>query len=235
MHMHDGSGAPLVLTLLALTTLLAVLAVIGTPCTYTFSGPVPPVLAISLRKAGSRRDRLTAQAPCVEYVLAVDGSTLPGGHERLTRGEQGCFLSHVRVWNRIASSSAEYTVVLEDDADITLPQQWPAIMRSIASLPRDWDLLFLGVNNPKSDSQHVAPGVRVLEQDAYGTHAVVVRRSAALKLLRRFESVGMREAPNGKFLPLDIWVSRLPLRMYWLEPALVRPFDTTDSDTIRMT
>ena len=228
--MHDGS---VVLAVLALATVLAVLAVHdghdGTP--DTVSGA--PVLAISLHKAGSRRHRLTAQAPSAEYVPAVDGTTLPGGHPRLTRGEQGCFLSHVRVWDRVASSSAEYTIVLEDDADITLPAQWPAVLRSIASLPADWDLLFLGVNNPKSDSPEVAPGVRVLVGDAYGTHAVVVRRTAARKLLRRFADVGMR-GDDGKFLPLDIWVSRLPLNMYWCDPALVRPFDTDDSDTRRM-
>lgn len=201
----------------------------------------PRVLAISLQREHRRRARLSAQAPCVEYVAAVDGATLPApatpqpveGERELTRGEVGCFLSHVRAWRRVIAIAEPVVVVVEDDANVSLPEQWPAIMRAINSLPRGWDLLFLGLNNPDRRAPEVAPGVRRLQRDAYGMHAVVFSQRAARTMLRRFSEVGMCD-DRGVRLPLDVWVSRLSLYMYWADPVLVTPFDLKDSETQRV-
>ena len=229
---------------LALVVALVVaVALVVSGVMETFRGThYPRVLAISLEREHRRRARLTAQAPCVEYVPAVDGATLPSptkpqpveGERERTRGELGCFLSHVRAWRRVVSFPDDpCVVVLEDDANVSLPEQWPDIMRAINSLPRGWDLLFLGVNNPDARAPRVAPGVRRLQGDAYGMHAVVVSQKAARAMLRRFSEVGMCD-DDGLMLPLDIWVSRLPLAMYWADPALVTPFDIRDSETQRL-
>ena len=227
---------------LAILVALAACAVLHrvAPVPERFATDAPRVLAISLERARARRDRLRAQAPGVEFVPAIDGATLsalehpqPGRGRELTRGEHGCFLSHVRAWERVAASQDDYTLVLEDDANISLPEQWPAILGAVRALPPEWDLLFLGLNNPKHSSPEVAPGVKRLERDAYGMHAVVVRRSAAVTMLRAFASNGIRDA-QGVRLPLDLWASRLPLAMFWADPAMVTPHDLRDSETQRV-
>lgn len=101
---------------------------------------------VSLRWREERRARLAAQARGVEFVDAVDGLALnataaPPG---LKRGELACFLSHVGMWRRLVRSGRQLALVLEDDADVRLPQQWADIMGAMAAAPPGWEVLHLG-------------------------------------------------------------------------------------------
>jgi hypothetical protein len=93
---------------------------------------------------------------------AVDGATLadddlaallhrdcvisdaPTSHTQLTRPAIGCFLSHLKIWQRFLEGDGDRLVVLEDDA-IPAPQYSPAaIDQVLAALPADADLVLLG-------------------------------------------------------------------------------------------
>ncbi len=198
--------------------------------TPALSGPVP-VLVVSLARHGHRRKRLAAQAGEVQFVDAVDGATLAAA-AGLTRGERGCFLSHAGLWRRVAGGAAPAALILEDDANVRLPDQWPAILAAAGAAPPGWDVLYLGHNNQGGGGE--AGRIRAARGDVWGNHAMVLTRRGAAKLLDRYRVTGMGERAGGEALPVDVWMSRVPgLRTYCVLPSMVDPFDLRDSETQR--
>jgi GR25 family glycosyltransferase involved in LPS biosynthesis len=206
-----------------------------------FGADQVPVFAISLARSTRRRARLLKQAEGVHIIDAVDGTLLvspvqtqPNGERELTRGERGCFLSHVKAWKAARATQADVSLILEDDANIKLPEQWPSILQLVRECPdTQWDIIFLGVNdNPIETSPRVSPNLRKLQTHAYGAHALLISRKGLDALLGAYEADQLRA--HGVELPLDFWITEQPLRMYWADPKLVEPFDVRDSETMRV-
>ena len=202
------------------------------------SGPMP-VFAISLARTPHRRARLMKQTRGVRFIRAVDGASLdhmgpvqPDGERELTRGERGCFLSHVKAWKAIRETWADVALLLEDDADIRLPDQWPELLQMVRECPDpEWDVIFLGVNDyPIDTSPRVSPQLRQMNSHAYGAHAMLVSRKGVHALLNHYATDQLRV--RGVELPLDFWITEQPLRMYWADPKLVKPFDEGISETM---
>lgn len=190
-----------------------------------------PVLVVSLKRHQHRRRRLAAQASGVTFIDAVDGRVLrdDGADTGLTRGEVGCFLTHVGIWLRVAAGRDDVVMVLEDDADVRLPAQWPDVLAAAGAAPAGWDVLFLGHNN-----QGNQPGIREPDGDVHGTHAMLLTRAGAQKLLDRYAAMGLADC-SGRAVPLDVWMSRAPgLRRYCVLPSMIPPFDIDDSETQRV-
>ena len=214
---------------------LAALAVAAAAWTFLrppAGPPLPaggvPVLVVSLARHAHRRDRLAAQAPGVQFVDAVDGATLKHA-AGLTRGEWGCFLSHAGLWRRVAEGADPVALILEDDANLRLPDQWPDILAAAGAAPPGWDVLYLGHNN-----QSGAPGIRAARGDVWGNHAMLLTRAGAAKLLGRYRETAEGETAGGEPLPVDVWMSRVPgLRRHCVLPCMVHPFDLRDSETQR--
>jgi hypothetical protein len=60
-----------------------------------------------------------------------------------------CFESHRKVWKRIIDEEYRQAIIMEDDADIDLSEHMRTIRAFLAEAPADWQLLYLGLNNPK--------------------------------------------------------------------------------------
>lgn len=192
------------------------------------SGASVPALALSLKRHGYRRARLAAQAEGVQFVDAVDGAKLRQQVPGLTRGELGCFYSHVGLWLRLVNGTESAALILEDDANVRLPEQWPAVAAAAEAAPADWEVLYLGHNN-----QVGHPGIRAPVGDVHGTHAMLVTRKGAARLLDQYGETSGRAA-DGTHLPVDVWMSRVPgLKRYCVFPPLINPFDLYDSETQR--
>lgn len=192
---------------------------------------VIPALVVSLVRHQYRRQRLAAQAQGVQFSPAVDGSKLRHWVDGLTRGELACFYSHVGMWLRIAMGSDDVVLVLEDDADVRLPEQWDDIRAAAQVAPDGWDVLYLG------HDRHGPPGIRRVPGDIRGSHAMLLTKRAACKLLEAYGETDGRDSETGKSLPVDVWVSRQQqragLRAYCVFPAMVYPFDPQDSEVRR--
>jgi len=191
-------------------------------------GEEMPVRVISLPKDAARRRAARARlgaARDLRFVRAVDGSRLDGGWGPLTRGETGCFASHLGVW-RAAARRQRAVLVMEDDADARLPELW-ASLRGL-DMPAAYGVLWLGINNPPPGAA-AATQVRPLEQDAFGTHAYLLSPEGAAHLVSRFEAQGPADA-SGEVVPVDLWMSRVAgLGAYWVD--LVRPLPGAESNT----
>jgi GR25 family glycosyltransferase involved in LPS biosynthesis len=142
-------------------------------------------------------------------------------HSELSLGAVGCFLSHLQIWASLAESPDEAALVFEDDTDPTITSE--QVDAALMALPDDWDIVFLGVFGEPYDPARLS--IRRVEW-FFGTHAYVVRRRCAQKLLARALPMHVQ---------LDSWLSRLSMgglvRLYaiansgWAQNAQVSETD----------
>lgn len=150
-----------------------------------------------------------------------DRSIRPPYARRMTHGEVGCALSHVRLWQELASSTYRSALILEDDIIFypgrsgTKPGFFEALEAVHRVLPSDWDIWYLGFCNfgPKTlASGSNAPFVFFSTQNdssssmsvrlyrpSYGfyTHAYAITKSAVAHLLSQLPVAA----------PLDVWLA----------------------------
>jgi GR25 family glycosyltransferase involved in LPS biosynthesis len=78
------------------------------------------------------------------------------------RGEIGCFLSHIKCWEKVAQSSADYCLILEDDVTCEKVERFNAL-----SIPAGVDILFVNDRMASmasaSDSDAIPSCVSVLD------------------------------------------------------------------------
>ena len=97
-----------------------------------------------------------------------------GGFESVP-GKQGCFLSHLALWQEIVDRNLPYACVFEDD--VVFHRHWAQLAPTAFSFtPQDYDLLFMG-------NMIVTPGPGLVRQTpVYCTHAYVIPRESAARL-----------------------------------------------------
>ena len=146
----------------------------------------------------------------VEYVNAVNG-TKEIVESFLNKGQVGCWLSHVDMWTHIAEATNPYALVLEDDANIHLPEQLQSIYDVLADLPAGWDVCYLGgrYQHPET-ARNVG---NLLETSAssviWHSHAYLITKQAASDLFsqsRTFNASRNLSAFND-VRPVDDWMT----------------------------
>lgn len=109
---------------------------------------------INLQRSGQRRSAMAAKLADsglqVEFVSAVEGASLDRAAypmaAGLSDGEVGCYLSHVSAWHRVARSSLDSALVLEDD--VSLSGDIAGLCRELCLLPFEIDLVRLSSLKP---------------------------------------------------------------------------------------
>lgn len=84
------------------------------------------------------------------YDSKLTKTKIPFGQE-LTKGEIGCALSHLDVYKDMRRKGYRNALILEDDVKIEIEDVQEELSNSIAELPEDWELFYLGYlyNNSK--------------------------------------------------------------------------------------
>lgn len=190
----------------------------------------PAIVVINLNRDAHRLAFMQAQlarlAAPFERFAAIDGADLPppmrtffppGGP--LSRGEIGCYASHLAICQRIVARRIRApALVLEDD--VALPSDLPELMASLAAaLPPRWDIVRLSYPT-KRITRAIAPLARGRELVRYSqvptsTGAYLISRSGAEKFLR----------PRPRDLPIDHDLRRVwawDLETYGVAPAPIR-------------
>jgi len=174
----------------------------------------------------------------VQRLSAVDGRQRPACPAGLTRGEYGCWLSHLKVLELSVGLEA-HLHVMEDDALIgsALPSL-PAVVQSLdSSAAGEWDILYLDatlVEAPDmcavfgwAKTARAAGAVRLRrvpnQFTVYGMHSYVVnatRKAFVLEFLTRHAAAGK---------PIDN-VTAYGIQSGQLRAFMTTPFITTGSD-----
>lgn len=196
-----------------------------------------PLFVISLERRPERKqlimDRIRDDPRYyVAEVTAVDGKRhltvekFIDGH-----GQIGCFLSHIGIWGRLSQmgSGVEWALVLEDDADVNLPEDWDRVVEmAVKNTPLDWEILWIGVLNIVSPEKNIEMNSHVNLNNSiiWGTHAYLIKKSAAQKLYSRMSHYENTHklADFESLEPVDIYLSHnedVPLRQYVLSHDLI--------------
>lgn len=189
------------------------------------------IYILSLKVRQDRRTRITKSInndERYEIIIfdAIDGNTLKEKNSKLTKGEIGCFLSHCNVWN--IKNNDDFFMVLEDDANIILPEMFDSINTIISNTPLDWDIIFLGYNYIRDDKE-ILPNDIIKIKYAYGTHAMLIKSSCAKKLqeLTKDYINGTKNIET----PIDVWIWNQNLNIYGPSISLINQDDFGNSNT----
>ncbi len=198
----------------------------------------PPIWVISLASAHERRrfvvEGFSALNIPFELVDGVDGVELTDAElahcsrrralleigRPMTRGELGCAMSHLLLYERMRDESIPVAVIMEDDVAPT-----PALIAVLAELhrlPADWDVVTLHSLFDTADPVPVDDGViagrfRVCRYrgPVYGTQCYAITLAGARRAL---------DAAYPVALPLDELLFRAfpaGLQIYGIEPKVV--------------
>ncbi|PWW37662.1 glycosyl transferase family 25 [Idiomarina loihiensis] len=182
----------------------------------------------SKQRLADAKTQLDALNIPFERVSAADGSKLTESeracfdkstaqqryHYDLTWGEVGCYLSHIRCWQKIVDEKLDYAVILEDD--LHLNEDFVKIHGVLEQLEYPWSFIKLG--NPFKSRQETPlekqDGFSLVSYDKApsGTCAQVVSYEAAKRLLA---------ARSSFFRPVDVdlqWQWEVPIKVLGLTP-----------------
>lgn len=183
-----------------------------------------PVYAISMRSRPDRRVACETRFPGAIFIDAVDGRVLPDDPKvpNLTKGERGCFMSHMLALRRVARGVHARALIIEDDCGALDFSKISSVLRD---LPVDADALAIGCNYIPPDAPRPTGSlVDFRGIDLYGAHCIMYTKDGAARACAS-------SVPRS--VPFDLWISRV-LRMYACTPPQAFPVDMRDSDTQRV-
>jgi len=149
-----------------------------------------------------------------------DLDTYKERHLELSPGERGCSSSHICAWRQCLDAAGDTNtplLVLEDDAAPTAEFQ-QVLVRALAALPSDADLLYLGYSQAADWRREVSPDL-VESEYVWTTVAYIIWPSCARKLLSHL--------PVSE--PVDNWMAGLcaagNIKAYCVRPKIVLQAD----------
>jgi len=103
------------------------------------------------------------------------------GHEELSPGMIGCYLSHYKAWEEFLKSGKPAAFMFEDDSKVV-----PNFGDTLNNLPPDWDLVMFGVQSCMDCPAHDSNFVKL--NNFYGAGGYIINRSGALKMMQYKEN-----------------------------------------------
>jgi len=194
-----------------------------------FTSPVQ-ILVISLKRSPDRREKVKQELSKItlpwEFLDAVDGSqmSLPPPEYKptkvkrlqgypLTANEIGCYLSHMKAWQRCVDQNLP-TLILEDD--FTLVDDFEAKLGDLLAKPDRWNFLRLqGLYEVPFAEQSQINKLTIAKNqgDAVGATAYLLKPAVAAKLL---------ETSHEIYEPVDHFLEHH--QKHHLDYLAVRPY-----------
>lgn len=154
-----------------------------------------PIHVINLARRTDRRTQMIKKLQMqkitnYQFVEAVPGETLNidemesqgqinFSHRRLRPNEYGCYLSHIKCYEKILSGTQEFQLILEDDAYFVkdLKEKLNAILNQVKNI--EWDIFYLGINcywEECKQGTYVTENIYFPNEYIWGTHAYLIKK-----------------------------------------------------------
>jgi len=109
-------------------------------------------------------------------------------------GHFGCYLSHMKTYEKFLNSNSEYCLILEDDVEFLTSNLKNDIIKNMNNLPKDWNILLLGYEID-SRNKSVKKGNKDTKlkngllniKYFVGLHAYIINRETAKILLKELQ------------------------------------------------
>lgn len=148
---------------------------------------------------------------------------------KLTRGQLGCTVSHVRLYEKISSETHDKILILEDDC--VFLENLDTLEESLSQLPENWEVVYLGWG-PHNVISNYSPNLSEISNSylvyIHGTHCFGIRKN--------FAKLCSEENSNYHFTAdglLTHMVVKHNTKMYATLPKVAIPEDI-DSITVEM-
>lgn len=202
-----------------------------------------PIYIVSMDRRPHRRQEIISRIKDdpryhIAMTAAVDGHKL--FEVFITKpGEAGCFLSHLMMWKAFLKTDAPFAFILEDDADIQLPEQWHLIDSAVKHTPNNWEIIWLGstqIHYPSKNTrvnEHISVNRSVL----FGTHAYLISNAGAKHLYNKYKRLEdfKKLSEFSKYRQIDVELSELlDIAQYIVNDNVSIPQLQMGSDTFFM-
>lgn len=149
-------------------------------------------------------------------------------YKPLVNGEKGCYLSHIRAWQRLLASDAPFMVVLEDD--VVIQGSFSTALEAIQDLNMSWDMIKL-MGRAQEKIQQKFPlsnGLSLIQYRRVPSYTAgyAISRAGAQKLLAS-------RIPFGRPIDIDLrfWWEN-DMRIYGIYPPVIALDDTSQTSSI---
>ncbi len=102
---------------------------------------------------------------------------------KMSNGEIGCCMSHLRLWQKMVDEDIETCLVVEDDASKIIPGFHMIVSDLVKKLPEDWDVLLLGFLLFRDKGQKVSDEFYKIKEFVL-THCYLINKKGAQKFLQ---------------------------------------------------
>jgi GR25 family glycosyltransferase involved in LPS biosynthesis len=122
--------------------------------------------------------------PSVQYIIKNGRNA----HNNIgTKGAIGCYLSHITLWKMLLDSDEQMFLIFEDDVDINNIYDFNNKINKTINLinKNDWDVIYVGYFDNFKNSLKQNKYYKKIENIIYGTHAYIINRNGAEKLLQK--------------------------------------------------
>ena len=192
-----------------------------------------PIYVINLEHRKDRKARMEQQIQTdkVIFIKAVHGAQVDDVvHKRLhnnilTKGQGGCALSHLLIYQEMIDKDIPHAIIFEDDNDIKLPDDYDKIQRLVDAVPDEWNLIFLATNNGGIDVGNEI--YEMTQPQVLGSHGYVIKKELAAQFLDHVRNNTINE-------PFDFVLSnkqRLPSMHAYKAKENIIHLVSGDSDT----
>jgi GR25 family glycosyltransferase involved in LPS biosynthesis len=149
-------------------------------------------------------------------IMQIEKTGYRTKHYQLTRGAIGCYLSHLKAYELIASGDKEYGFIFEDDAVID-PTLLGKLNKVIKTMDDTWDMLILGCICIVCDTKDTYYDINRF----FLLHGCVVKKSAAIKLVNMLKEKKITQQIDSEISDL---ISQGHLKVYCLKDKLSQQF-----------
>jgi glycosyl transferase, family 25 len=180
-----------------------------------------PVYVINLKRSFDRRDRITEHLNGLgihfEIVEAIEGSEIPeevlrdraktgfwkdGSRSRyMFKGDIGCVLSHLKIYNKMIDEDIEIACILEDD--VICRKEFIGFLDPDNLMSPEWDLLYLGHHTQYSEKEAWSIKKKKMRTGDFltgepvelprGSYGYLIKKEAAGKILKNVYPVRMSQ------------------------------------------
>jgi glycosyl transferase family 25 len=212
--------------------------------------PLPPIWVINLKRSIDRNNYITTHLNELglpfELIEGVDGQNLTpkefaaiySGEQavisigrELSRGEIGCSLSHLKLYQRMIDENLDEALILEDD--VVIDSDFFEIIKRKVFFPKDWELILfyhggtqISFWQRKTFYQHYQ--FVKFAHKTWGSLSYIIKQSAARKLLAHAYPI---RVPADSLTGGDI---RTGVRLYGINPPCMQQLFADDPNFTTM-
>lgn len=110
-------------------------------------------------------------------------------YEFNSKGAIGCYLSHIKTWEKIIEDNVDYGIIYEDDVQMNKRINEKIIYNYIKNLPKDWDILLLNKNRIKG---------KLYNKNIYKiqrficTHSYIIKKTSINKIINNIYPINQQ-------------------------------------------